>query len=189
MTWVESTDGACECTVRLHLYLKPLRVVSSGHRRVGLPGEEVQEEVRKMSTIASRSEQVMLTDQERAYAARFLEVVGGDATEFVTSAGEQVPKPLNEIIRTVLNAIAEGRPVAVSAMPDLLTTTNAASLLGVSRPTLMKWVRNGRIAAEKVGSHNRLRAGDVLVLREQLKEEQRSAVFDLLDMDEVGSAD
>lgn len=142
-----------------------------------------------MSAIAKRAKQVMLTDEEKAHAARFLEAVGGDAAEFATSTGQQVPGPLNAVIRTVLNAIAEGRPVAVSAMPDQLTTTNAASLLGVSRPTLMKWVREGRIDAVKVGSHHRLNAGDVLFLRERLKAEQRSAVFELLDMEESAPAE
>lgn len=137
-----------------------------------------------MSTIAKPTEQVMLTDEEKVHAARFLEAVGGDPAEFATSTGQQVPGPLNEIIRTVLYAIAEGRPVTVSAMPDQLTTTNAASLLGVSRPTLMKWVREGRIDAVKVGSHHRLSSRDVLSLREQLKAEQRSAVFELLAMEE-----
>lgn len=142
-----------------------------------------------MSTIAKRAKQVMLTDEEKAHAARFLEAVGGDPAEFATSTGQQVPGPLNAVIQTVLNAIAEGRPVAVSAMPDQLTTTNAASLLGVSRPTLMKWVREGRIDAVKVGSHHRLNAGDVLSLRERLKAEQRSAVFELLDMEESAPAE
>lgn len=140
-----------------------------------------------MSTIVGRTEQVLLTDHEKGLAKRFLDTVGGDATEFATREGDRLPGPLNAVFRTVLDAIAAGRPIAVSEMPELLTTTNAAALLGVSRPTLMKWVRAGRIAAVMVGSHHRLRSVDVLAFREQLKSEQRAAVFDLMDMDEGGA--
>ena len=69
-------------------------------------------------------------------------------------------------------------------MPSEVTTTTAASMLGMSRPTLMKHVRSGRISAHKVGSHHKLFSKDVLEFREVLKQEKRQAVFDLLDAEE-----
>ena len=78
--------------------------------------------------------------------------------------------------------MAEGRPVSVTTMPENLTTTAAAGLLGLSRPTLMKFIREGRIPAHKVGSHHRLPSTDVLALREKLHRERQQAVFGVMDL-------
>lgn len=39
---------------------------------------------------------------------------------------------------------------------DLLTTTEAAAMLGISRPTLMKLVDSGVVQHVRVGSHHRI---------------------------------
>jgi excisionase family DNA binding protein len=64
-------------------------------------------------------------------------------------------------------------------MPENLTTTAAASVLGVSRPTLMKMIKRHEIPAHKVGSHSRLRTEDVLAARTARRSKQRQA-FDAL---------
>ena len=43
----------------------------------------------------------------------------------------------------------------------LLTTGQAAALLGISRPTLVAWLQAGRIPFQWRGSHRRLRTSDV----------------------------
>lgn len=83
----------------------------------------------------------------------------------------------------VLRAIKDDLPITISTLPREITTTTAASMLGITRPTLMKHVRNGRINAHKVGSHHRLLSRDVLSFRDELKEEKRQAVFALMDLE------
>lgn len=93
------------------------------------------------------------------------------------------PPEINNAIVQVLHAIKEGLPISISTLPKEVTTTTAASMLGITRPTLMKHVRNGRIPAHMVGSHHRLLSSDVLTFREELKEEKRQAVFSLMDLE------
>ena len=68
-------------------------------------------------------------------------------------------------------------------MPDELTSTVAADILGVSRPTLLRWTREGLIESFKVGSHTRFRRSDVLRLREQRETERREAFEKLRALD------
>ncbi|MBD3943551.1 excisionase family DNA-binding protein [Microbacterium sp. NEAU-LLC] len=95
---------------------------------------------------------------------------------------------LSELLIQVLTGLARG-PVSVSALPEELTTTVAAELIGVSRPTLMKMVRDGVLPAHQVGSHTRLRTEDVLALRKTRARERREAFEALLRLDEQFGAD
>lgn len=126
---------------------------------------------------------IMVSPQEKASIVEFRTSGDGDASDFTTTSGREIPAGLKVIINEVMQAIARDLPISITTMPKELTTTNAAAILGVSRPTLMKYVRDGRIKAHKVGTHHRLLSRDVLKLADLLKEEQRQAVFDLMDLD------
>jgi len=67
----------------------------------------------------------------------------------------------------------------------LLTTmfpsSEAAAILGLSRPTLAKWADEGRIPSHKAGTHRRFKREDVFAFREQRRIEKKQALHDLLD--------
>ena len=48
----------------------------------------------------------------------------------------------------------------------------------------MKYIRNGRLSARKVGAHHQINPQEVLELLEELKQEQRNAIFELIDREE-----
>ncbi|MDO5513085.1 excisionase family DNA-binding protein, partial [Corynebacterium sp.] len=97
---------------------------------------------------------------------------GNDLKLFTTSAhlGE-----LEKLLKQVIAATAAGATVTVGTLPPELSTTEAARQLGISRPTLMKMIRNNEIEAHKVGTHHRLRTSVVLQLKEQRRDTARSA--------------
>ena len=77
----------------------------------------------------------------------------------------------------------------MGSIPSELTTTTAAGMLGISRPTLMKLVHAGEIPAHKVGSHTRINADDVLAYREQIRNRQRAAFDELRAFEDAQGLD
>ncbi|WPF66026.1 MULTISPECIES: helix-turn-helix domain-containing protein [unclassified Corynebacterium] len=126
---------------------------------------------------------VLLTPEEQRSAAQYITALGKDTSDLRTPEGKSLPSEVNHVIVRALHAIKESAPISISTLPEEVTTTTAAAMLGITRPTLMKHVRNGRISAHMVGSHHRLFSSDVLVFREELKKEKRRAVFALMDLE------
>lgn len=97
---------------------------------------------------------------------------------------EQIlPAHLQEVLLDTLKALAGSGEVFIGKMPDELTSTVAADTLGVSRPTLMKWVQEGTIDSHKVVSHARFRREDVLALKKQRAQARRDAFAELRALD------
>ena len=61
-----------------------------------------------------------------------------------------------------------GNGVSVIPLHAELTTVEAAELLNVSRPFLIKQLDRGALAHHMVGTHRRLRLVDVLAYRDQV---------------------
>lgn len=93
--------------------------------------------------------------------------------------GLLLPEDLAEQLLTVLDALANGSSIQTRAMPKVLTTTEAAKILDISRPTLMKLVRGGKIDSHQVGTHTRLKTADVFDFREK-KNAAKDAAFNKL---------
>jgi excisionase family DNA binding protein len=72
-----------------------------------------------------------------------------------------------------------GRAITVAPLAQRLTTQEAADLLGVSRPTLIKLLEDGKIPFEQPGRHRRIRLDDLLAYRDRRRKE-RSEILDEL---------
>lgn len=69
---------------------------------------------------------------------------------------------LLRVLAEVVEALHAGTAVSVVPRPTSLTTQEAADLLGVSRPTLVKLLDEGCIDYEKPGRHRRVQLQDLL---------------------------
>ena len=80
--------------------------------------------------------------------------------------GQQVPLPMEiyQVLVDVAAAMMEGKAVTVAPLDRRLTTQQAANLLGISRPTLIRLLEAHEIPYEQSESsrHRRLRLADVL---------------------------
>jgi len=80
----------------------------------------------------------------------------------------ELPVPVLRAVARIIEELAAGHPVAlhtVAADGQELTTSQAARLLGMSRPTLVALLDRGELPYRMVGSHRRLPASDVLAYR------------------------
>lgn len=114
------------------------------------------------------------TTLEELKSLQFLETA---SIRVVDEHGRPVPlsRDIQRLISQVLTSVAQRGEVTISRVPEELTSTVAAELLGVSRPTLMKWAREGRVATHKRGTHTRFKREDVLQLKRQRAEERVKA--------------
>jgi excisionase family DNA binding protein len=104
----------------------------------------------------------------------------GQARYFLvgTSPDDQVelPAEIHRVLRKVVDALRQGIAVTVAPLTQTLTTQQAADLLGVSRPTVIKLLDDRKIPFERVGSHRRVLLRDLLAYREQRRAEQYAAL-------------
>jgi excisionase family DNA binding protein len=117
---------------------------------------------------------------------------GAGTAKLVSSDGEEVtvPAQLFKVLRQIAAILAQGDGVAISVVSRELSTTEAARVLGMSRPTLVRLIDSGDISAHKVGSHRRLLMQDVLSYRQQQIRRQRQAYEALmLETDALGLND
>jgi len=83
--------------------------------------------------------------------------------------------------------LARGDAVVVNALARELSTTEAATLLGMSRPTFIRLLDDGSLPYRRVGSHRRVDLKQVMAYRQQLLERQRQAYVQLMQAsDELG---
>jgi excisionase family DNA binding protein len=68
----------------------------------------------------------------------------------------------------------------VAPLAQRLTTQEAADLLGVSRPTLIKLLADGRIPFEQPGRHRRIRLDDLLAYRDRRRNERSNSLDELV---------
>lgn len=92
-----------------------------------------------------------------------------------------------ELLREILANTAAGRTVSIVPTSAELTTQQAADLLNVSRPHVVKLLDQGILKGYKVGTHRRLYASDVQDFKHRRALEQRAAADKLAILsDELG---
>lgn len=104
----------------------------------------------------------------------------------VTDAEQEEPIELPAgavtMLMDILEAMAAGRGVTLIPVNAELTTVQAAEILNVSRPFLIKLLEAKKIRYRKVGKHRRLLMEDVMAYKRQI-DVDREATLDQLVAD------
>lgn len=128
----------------------------------------------------------------QAHEARY-----GNAPEprfFLAGADEhdrvELTEQLHEILTQVVQALTRGQSISILTRDREITTQQAAELLGLSRPTVVRLINDGELDATVPGSVRRkLRLSDVLDYRSQLYArrsrfiDESSEAYDDVDVD------
>lgn len=84
-----------------------------------------------------------------------------------------------DLVLDLLGGVASGRTVTLVEAGAMLTTQQAADILGVSRPHLSKLLTTGRIPFVPVGSHRRVMHTDLMAYVDGRDAPRRAALDDL----------
>lgn len=87
---------------------------------------------------------------------------------------------LSDLFIQLLRYIGRGDAVTLLPIQQMLTTQQAADLLNVSRPYLIKLIEKGDIAHSMVGRHRRVKAEDVFAYKSARAKARAEALDELI---------
>ncbi|HRX80740.1 MAG TPA: helix-turn-helix domain-containing protein [Pirellulaceae bacterium] len=91
----------------------------------------------------------------------------------------RVPMAALLLLSEILSELADGNAVKIVPVHAELTTQEAADLLNVSRPYLVKLLETGKLAFHKTGKHRRIRFNDLMSYK-QARDEKSQLALDTL---------
>ena len=132
--------------------------------------------------VAATAAEVPLARESSRRLARYLKrskplrVVpeGGKETEAVV-----LPASAVKLLVRLLTEMAAGHAVTLIPVHAELTTQQAADMLGVSRPFVIKQIEAGKLPSRKIGTHRRVRFEDLMEFRRRIDTERSKSLEQL----------
>ncbi len=105
-----------------------------------------------------------------------------DGVEYLADAPVlRLPPQALRMFAELLGAMAQGKAVSLVPKDMEVSTQEAAMMLNVSRPHLVRMLEEGKIMFHKVGTHRRIRMQDLLAYKENRKQTARAALQELAE--------
>ena len=137
-----------------------------------------------MPSVLAR-EPIAATEQERPNIAKVEDFFTRLDNEYkpsllrlVSSAGEEIdlPESVFHLLRQLVHDLAQGNSVTIVPVHKELTTQEAADILNVSRQYLVELLSAGAIPFTLVGTHRRIRFGDLIDYKERRDSNRREGL-------------
>src|SRR4051794_20451024 len=131
------------------------------------------------------SERTVLPPEDPADLVRFarglIDVEAPARAKLVGPDGSHIdiPAELYDVLRDVVSALSQGMAISIAPHNTMLTTQEAADLLNISRPTLVRLLTDGEIAYTMRGRHRRVLLRDILDYTERTRAERRSTLDEM----------
>jgi excisionase family DNA binding protein len=123
------------------------------------------------------------TEREATLAGEGLELLKNTSEDMIIMLGNEktliLPTSVVGLLQSILEEMSRGNAVSVVSLEAKLTTQQAADLLNVSRPFVIKLVDDGVLLHRMIGSHRRVLLKDVLEYREKMQHTSEEAMQEL----------
>lgn len=143
--------------------------------------------------MSSVQEQTVLPPKDAEALAEIEQILRSSTSHVALAGGDSeavLPEELREVIKNVVMALRRGQAITLAPHALRLTTQQAADLLGISRPTLVKLLEDGKIPYETPNRHRRIQLSDLLNYQATRRGERRETLRDLArEAQDVGTYD
>ena len=131
--------------------------------------------------VANESEKLILDKIKEALDVEYCEKY---VPQLVSSSGEviKLPKSVLIALRQIVYQMLHDRVVGIVAVNRSLTTQEAADILNVSRPYLVKLLEEGQIPFTKIGAHRRIEFDDLMDYKKRRDAERSQQLTKLTQM-------
>ncbi len=128
----------------------------------------------------SKESSRILSTRIHSTAPQF-KIIEQDGTEQTVA----LPAAAYRLLVDVLTQMSQGNAVTLIPIHAELTTQEAADLLNVSRPYLIKQIEAGDIPHHKIGRHRRIRFDDLMAYKERMDMARSQALDELVAQSEA----
>lgn len=139
---------------------------------------------------ATLREPIMPSDREIAQAQTSLKLLRQDKADshFAIGSPSGLKVPLTEsafnLLLNILTEMSRGNAVLVVPINAELTTQEAADLLNVSRPYLVRLLDEKKIRYHMVGSHRRILFKDLIAYRSESRRRRFKSMEEITEADD-----
>lgn len=126
----------------------------------------------------------LATQSSQKLAALLAKTKANDPVSVYVGHNEKIALPLGavKLLFELLSQMAAGNAVAIIPIHKWLTTQEAAALLQVSHPYLIKLLEKGVIPFEGAGLHRRIKAKDLFEYQAYLAQDKAAALDELAQL-------
>lgn len=108
-----------------------------------------------------------------------LQIIDGSSRATV-----KLPAIAARLLVRILDEMGRGNAVTLVPVRAELTTQEAADMLGISRPSLIQLLEEGKMEYRRVGTHRRVRFDALMKYRRQADAARRAALAELAAYDQ-----
>lgn len=91
----------------------------------------------------------------------------------------KIPASAFKFLSHILDLMSQGKAISIIPSDTEVTTQQAADMLNVSRPHVVKLLEEGELPFHKVGTHRRIKLQDLEAYREKMEQEREEALTEL----------